>query len=610
MSRRISIAGASGMWGDSMLSTAQLLTDPDLDYITYECLAEITMAIMTRAKLKDPNAGYATDVVEQLIPSHLAEFAVRGIKVVTNAGGVNPKAAAAVLQEKCQELGLSLKVASVSGDDAMPHLAALAEAGVREIDSGAALPDRPISANAYLGAFPIAAALQAGADIVVTGRVVDSALTLGPLIHEFGWTAEDFDKLAQGSLAGHLIECGPQSTGGLITDWEEIESWANVGFPIVRVGEDGDFVLTKPEGTDGRVSVKSATEQILYEIGDPSAYLLPDVACDFREVHLSESGPDVVEVSGAKGRPPGAFLKLCAQEARGWRMQWVVSIAGRNAVQRAERTARDLETRLRGMLRGKGMADFEQVSVEVLGSEQSYGAQTRARAAREVALKLAFAHEDRGALALVAREMPSIGLAMAQGLSAGGTGRPRPTPVIRLHSFLVPREYFAPVVEMDGVRIGFDDPVQVFSDLQPSSGGDGQDVVAPEEPVVELPLMAVAYARSGDKGNSANIGIAARHEDFLMIIRDQVTSKTVAAWFAHVVKGPVSRFELPGLMAFNFLLKDALGGGGTASLRFDPQGKAFGQILLDHPVQVPVRMLQHPAVKRIVEVEEACEMLP
>ena len=261
------------------------------------------------------------------------------------------------------------------------------------------------------------------------------------------------------------------------------------------------------------------------------------------------------------------------------------------------------------MLRGKGLADFEQVSVEVLGSEQSYGAQTRARSVREVALKMAFAHEDRGALALVAREMPSIGLAMAQGLSAGGTGRPRPTPVIRLHSFLVPREFFAPVVEMDGERIGFDDPVQVFSDLQPSEGGDELKVTMPEEPTVELPLMAIAYARSGDKGNSANIGIAARHEDFLEIICDQVTSKTVAAWFAHVVKGPITRFELPGLMAYNFLLKDALGGGGTASLRFDPQGKAFGQILLDHPVQVPVRLLQHPALKRIAEVEEACEML-
>ena len=166
---------------------------------------------------------------------------------------------------------------------------------------GRSLPEKPISANAYLGAFPIAAALQAGADIVVTGRVVDSALTLGPLIHEFGWTAEEYDKLAQGSLAGHLIECGPQSTGGLVTDWDEVASWENVGFPIVRVAADGDFELTKPAGTDGRVSVKSATEQVLYEIGDPSAYLLPDVACDFREVQLREVARDVVAVVGARG---------------------------------------------------------------------------------------------------------------------------------------------------------------------------------------------------------------------------------------------------------------------------------------------------------------------
>ena len=286
-------------------------------------------------------------------------------------------------------------------------------------------------------------------------------------------------------------------------------------------------------------------------------------------------------------------------------MQWVVSIVGRDAVQRAERTAGDLVARLRAMLRGKGMADFEDVSVEVLGSEQSYGSRSRALSAREVALKMAFAHEDRGALALVKREMPSIGLAMAQGLSAGGTGRPRPTPIIRLHSFLVPRGLFPAKVELDGDTILFGDPVVEFADVQSSESSERLVPEVPEEPTVELPLMAIAYGRSGDKGNNANIGVAARHEDFLPVIRAQVTSKAVLGWFNHLVKGPVERFELPGIMAFNFLLRDALGGGGTASLRFDPQGKAFGQILLDLPVQVPVRFLNHPAVKRIVEVEEA-----
>ncbi|WP_127114347.1 acyclic terpene utilization AtuA family protein [Shimia sediminis] len=605
MTRIVSIAGASGMWGDSTLSTPQLLTDPDLNYITYECLAEITMAIMTRAKLKDHNAGYATDVIQETIPAHLSEIASRGIKVITNAGGVNPKAAAEALRSKVHDLGLSLKIATVFGDDAMPHLDTLQQAKVKELDRDTAFPKTPISANAYLGAFPIAAALDAGADIVVTGRVVDSALTLGPLIHEFGWTADDYDKLSQGSLAGHLIECGPQSTGGLLTDWDEVESWANIGFPIVRVSQDGAFDLTKPPHTDGSVTVKSATEQILYEIGDPAAYCLPDVTCDLRDVQLTQTSMNTVRVSGAKGRAPGPNLKLCAQEARGWRLQWIVSVTGRDAVLRAERTARDLVSRLRSMLTAKEFADFEDVSIEVLGGEQSYGPRSKARASREVALKLAFAHADRSALTLVAHEVPSIGLAMAQGLSAGGTGRPRPVPIIHLHSFLVPRDLFLPQIEVETNAVPYSDPVCVFEELEETNNRAAFDPVFPDGPTVTLPLMAIAYGRSGDKGNRANIGVAARHRDFLPLIRDQITAEVVLDWFNHLVSGPVTRFTLPGLMAYNFLIKEALGGGGTASLRFDPQGKAFGQILLDVPVQVPIQLLTHPSMKQIAEVRNA-----
>ncbi len=604
MSRHVSIAGASGMWGDSTLATAQLLRDPNLDYITYECLAEITMAIMTRARQKDAQAGYATDVIADLIPRHLGEIAGRGIRVITNAGGVNPQAAAAVLRQKVAELGLSLKIATVSGDDAMPHLAALRDAGLCETDNDAPLPEAPISANAYLGAFPIAAALGAGADIVITGRVVDSALTLGALIHEFGWGVDDLDQLAQGSLAGHLIECGPQSTGGLITDWEEVESWANVGFPIVRVAVDGAFQLTKPQASDGLVSVKSATEQLLYEIGDPGAYLLPDVSCDFTEVQIKQTNENVVQVSGARGRAAPPSLKLCTQEARGWRMQWLVSVVGRASAARARRTGQDLMTRLRAMLRAEGLADFSDVSIEILGSEHSYGPHSRATQAREVVLKMALAHEDRTALQLAAREMPSIGLAMAQGLSAGGTGRPRPSPIIRLGSFLVPRALFAPELTLDGEKLGFADPVKGAAEGVTSRADAVFPVRLPEGETVTLPLMAIAYARSGDKGNRANIGLAARHEEFVALIRDQVPAQVVADWFAHLVKGPVERFALPGVMAFNYLLFDALGGGGTASLRFDPQGKAMGQMLLDLPIELPAKWLNHPALKPIPEVLE------
>lgn len=594
------------MWGDSTLATAQLLRDRHLDYITYECLAEITMAILTRARQKDPEAGYATDVITDLIPRHMPEIAARGIRVITNAGGVNPQAAARALRHRLSGMGLSLKVATVCGDDALPHLAALRALKLHAIDSGAPLPEAPISANAYLGAFPIAAALAAGADIVITGRVVDSALTLGALIHEFGWGPGDLDRLAQGALAGHLIECGPQSTGGLVTDWDEVASWADVGFPIVRVAADGAFVLTKPPGSDGQVSDKSATEQLLYEIGDPAAYLLPDVSCDFTGVRIAQISENRVQVSGARGRAAPPMLKLCTQEAEGWRLQWLVSVVGRDAVARARRTGRDLMRRLRGMLREAGMADFADTSLEILGSEDSYGPHGRAETAREVVLKIALAHGDAAALRLAAREMPSIGLAMAQGLSAGGAGRPRPSPIIRLQSFLVPRAPFVPRVELEGVAVDFADPV----------GGSGEEIArsvpdpdhAPRPPAgatVTLPLMAIAYARSGDKGNRANIGLAARHEDFVALIDEQIPATAVADWFAHLVAGRVERYALPGVMGFNYLLFDALGGGGTASLRFDPQGKALGQMLLDLPIELPQDWLDHPGLKSIREVQAA-----
>ena len=287
--RIIRIGGAAGAWGDSSLATAQLLT-AKLDYIVYEALAEVTMAILTRAKMKNPNAGYAIDFINPILKTHLRQIRQQGIRVITNAGGINPQAAAAALRQIASEQDIDLNVIVVEGDNLMPQLNQLRQLDIREITHHSPLPQRLLAINAYLGAFPIAAALAAGADVVITGRVVDSALVLGPLIYEFGWQATDLDKLAQGSLAGHLLECGPQSTGGLLTDWESVSSWVNIGYPIAEVADDGTFVLTKPDDTDGLVNHATVTEQILYEIGDPRAYILPDVVCDFADVQLTESG--------------------------------------------------------------------------------------------------------------------------------------------------------------------------------------------------------------------------------------------------------------------------------------------------------------------------------
>ncbi|PPI93230.1 acyclic terpene utilization AtuA family protein [Nocardia nova] len=606
--RTVTIGGAAGMWGDSYLATPQLLADGRCDYLIYEGLAEITMAILTKARMKDPAQGYTHDLIAT-IGSNLRRMRESGVKVVTNAGGVNPQAAAERLRALAAEAGVEVCVAAVDGDDLLPRLDRMRELDIREMSGGTPIPDRPISMNAYLGARPIAAALGAGADVVITGRCADSALALGPLIHEFGWEPEEFDKLSAGSLAGHLIECGPQSTGGLLTDWEDTPSWANSGFPIVMVRADGSFEITAPEGTDALVDRRTVTEQMLYEIGDPAAYLLPDVTCDWTQVVISEVGPNRVEVRGARGVAPTPTLKACAQVSDGHRTQVQFFVGGRDAARRGRRAAQDLLTRGRKMFADKGFDDFRDTLIEIVGAEDTYGANAGGVAPREVWVRLAVRHGDPAALTAFVREFPSIGLGGPCGMGGVGAGLPTPSPVLRLESFLVPRELLTARIDLDGRPL---EPA-AWSEVPQSltralHGPRGTDVDVADEvsgPSVELPLIAVAFGRSGDKGDSVNIGIAARHPDFEPIIQAQVTADRAGAYLAHLGASRVDRFVLPGTHAVNFLLHHALGGGGTASLRIDPQGKAAAQQLLDLPVRIPAALLAHPALAAIPEVDAA-----
>ena len=596
--RKVVVSGAAGAWGDSSLSTEQLLTDGRSDYIIYEGLAEITMAILSRARARDPAQGYARDLIET-IASNLAAYGDLGMRVITNAGGVNTGSAADVVRRAAKEAGLDVKVATVAGDDLSGRLDEIHAIGV------IASSDAPLSVNAYLGARPIAAALDAGADVVITGRVVDSALVLGPLIHEFGWGQEDLDLLSAGSLAGHLLECGPQSTGGLLTDWEDTTSWANPGFPIAEVTKGGTFTVTAPEESDALVDVKTVAEQLLYEIGDPAAYVLPDVVCDWTRVELDQSGPNRVEVTGAVGRPPTPTYKACAQVADGWRAQFLLFVGGRDAVAKARRIGKDLVERGRQMLASAGLDDFRGVGTEVLGAEDSYGPHARRGDTREVILKIGVHHDSRQAVASFVREMPSIALAGAPGISGGGTGLPRPTPLIKLDCFLVPRRLVAAQVEIDGERVTLEDVDPARCEPLPESSPESSSAVLPEGETVALPLVAIAHGRSGDKGADVNIGIRSRHEDFWPLIVAQLTVEAVGGWLAHLGADHVERFNLPGINAVNFLLHGGLGAGGTASLRFDPQGKAVAQQLLDMPVRLPVDLLHHPALRLVPEVVQA-----
>jgi hypothetical protein len=590
--RVVRIGCGAAFWGDTEAGPAQLVRSGAIDYLVFDYLAEITMSLLSRARAKDPAAGYAADFVD-VVASLAPEIARQGIKVVANAGGVNPRACAAALEARLSSQGVDLRIGVVLGDDLLAEADALRAEGVREMYSGEPLPAKPWSINAYLGARPIAAALDAGADIVITGRCVDSAVVLGPLLHEFRWPADDWDRLAAGTVAGHLLECGTQVTGGLFTDWERVAGdWDRMGFPIAECRADGAFVVTKPAGTGGMVTPETAAEQLVYEIGDPAAYVVPDVVCDFRGVRLRAVGPDRVEVSGARGRPATDTYKVSATYQDGFRSTATMMIGGRDAARKAARVGEAILARTRRLFAEKGLRDYRRTDIEVLGAESTYGAHARALATREVILKLAVHHDDRAALELFAREFAPAATSMAQGITGFAGGRPAVSPMVRLFSFLVPKARVQVAVEVDGAAV----PLEPARAGTPP--GDASPVAETAAPMPAadrwrtVPLIALAYGRSGDKGDTANIGVLARAPEYVPLIAAALTPETVRAYFAHVARGEVERFELPGVHGFNFLLHRALGGGGTASLRYDPQGKAYAQMLLDFPVPVPAAWVE------------------
>ncbi len=584
--RKVRIGGASGAWGDSPGAFAQLL-GAGVDYLVMDYLAEVTMSLLARARMKDPEAGYPPDFVAYLKPV-LPEIARRRVRIASNAGGVNPAGCKRALEAIIGALGLDLRVAMIEGDDVMGLIEELRAGDLREAVSAAPLPARLLSANAYLGALPIKAAFDAGADIVITGRCADSALALGALMHEFGWAADDYDRLGAGSLVGHILECGPQATGGIFTDWNQVPGWDNIGYPIATCVADGSFIVSKPAGTGGLITPPVIAEQTLYEVGDPAAYLLPDVTADFSHVQLTQIGPDEVRVEGARGRPPTASYKVSATWQDGWRAVATVSIVGPLAAEKAERTAAALIARARMGFAARGLPDFSATHVEALGAEASYGEASRARDAREVLLRLVVEHADRSALEMFAREIGSIGISFAPGTTGIYGGRPKPTPVVRLFTFFLDKRALGPA----RLRIGDGAVTEI---AVPYDGGyvpspplvPAPAEAIPNEPCLDLPLRRLAYARSGDKGNASNIAIIARRPEYLPLLRRELTPERMVAHFGHLVRGPAVRFEAPGLHALNFLLDDALGGGGMASLRIDPQGKAYGQMALEMLIPVP-----------------------
>lgn len=591
--RVVKIGCASGFWGDTNTAAFQLVHLTDINYLVFDYLSEITMSIMAKAKMVEPKHGYALDFVSRVMAPLLKKIAEKKIKVISNAGGVNPLACRDALQKIIKEYGLDLKVAVVLGDDLLPKHEQLKSQNIQEMFSGEALPEQVASSNAYLGAVAIRDALDLGADIVITGRVVDSAVVLAPLLHEYQWPLDDNDKLAQGSLAGHVIECGAQCTGGNFTDWQLVQGFDNMGFPVVEVSEDGSFVVTKPQGTGGLVSTATVAEQIVYEIGNPQAYLLPDVIADFSHVHLEQVGEHRVRVTGAKGQAPTTQYKVSATYPDGYRVLVSFLIAGREAPQKAQVIADAILTKCERVLAMRSVPPFSEKSVEILGIESTYGDHAKTLNSREVVVKIAVKHMFKEACMFFASEIAQASTGMAPALAGIVGGRPKASPVIKLFSFLIDKNQVNVEIDFDGQRYPIEIPQGVSTEQLLTLTAGENAVYQGDE--IEVPLIEIAHARSGDKGNHSNIGVIARKADYLPWIRAALTEQSVASYMQHVLdaeKGRVIRYELPGLNALNFMLENALGGGGIASLRIDPQGKAFAQQLLDMPVKVPAHLLE------------------
>ncbi|WP_374712826.1 acyclic terpene utilization AtuA family protein [Symbiobacterium terraclitae] len=449
--RTVRIGAGQGFYGDSLLPVLDVARYGDVQYISFDTLAELTLAILEKGRRKDPTGGYTRDVVP-MMRNLLPIAKERGIRLITNAGGINPRGAARAVAEVARELGLSLKVACVTGDDIYDRLDELAAHGVTFADKETRqalgdVRDRVLFASVYLGAQVVADALATGADVVITGRTTDTAQFLGPLIHEFGWARDDWNRLAQGIVLGHLMECSGQVSGGNYqVGWEDIPDLHRIGFPVAEVSEDGTFVLTKPPGTGGRVDLKSVKEQFLYEIHDPTNYITPDVVCDLTTTRLEQVGENRVRVSGTTGRPAPPTLKALLGYADGWMGEGYISFSWPKAYSKARRAAEIIRARLEM----QGVRPQE-IHEEYIGINSLWGAlapePVDEDTINEVRLRIAIRTRSKRDCEILAREFPPLLLSGPPTASAVA-GTPQPRELMGLWSTLIPRELIEPHVQI------------------------------------------------------------------------------------------------------------------------------------------------------------------
>ncbi len=580
---KLIIANCSGFFGDRFSAAKEMVQGGPIDFLTGDYLAELTMAILLRKQFKDPQAGFATTFLKQM-EGVMGECLDKDIRVVANAGGLNPASLATALEKIASELGVHPKIAYIEGDNLMPRLNDLQEKGeaFTHMDKGVSLKEaggQPISANAYLGCWGVVDALNRGADIVVGGRLADAALVMGPAAWKFQWAASDWDKLAGAAVAGHIVECSAQATGGNYSFIEEVPSFSNVGFPIAEMYADGSAVITKHPGTGGLVSVGTVTAQLLYEVREPR-YLTPDVAARFDTIDIRQEAPDRVRIEGVKGEPPTDSSKVCINNLGGYRNSMTIVLTGLDIEKKAE----IVESALFESLGGK-----EAFSVADVQLIQSQKAEPEINEEAFAHLRISVIDPDPKKVARFSSKLVELALANIPGFTA--TAPPaKGTPAIMHWPALVSNEHIQQEVYLDGkkVIVGSTAPDPEFKELAVEPV---EIPGVPQGETVDAPFGRVFATRSGDKGGNANLGVWGKTPEAYAFLKSFLSTEMLKTLLKDLGPYDIERYEMPNLLALNFYIKGLLGDGVAASTRSDPQAKTLGEYLRAKTVQMPAAIV-------------------
>lgn len=555
MKDKIRIANAGGFWGDDLGVLRRQLEGGEVDYISSDFLAEVTMSILRKQQLKNEAMGYVGDFVDQIVDV-AALMKEKKVRMLTNAGGINPLACARKILSELNKKDIDLKITVVVGDNIIERIDEFYpdQTLFTDMETGddfAHIKENIQSANVYLGVPPLLKALESGADLILAGRVTDTSITMAPFIYELGWDLGDWDKLAAGLVAGHIIECGAQASGGNFTDWQKVNSWNNMGYPIVEMNKDGSFEVYKHANTGGLISCDTIREQLVYEMGDPKHYISPDVVADFSQLELKEIASNRVLVKNAKGHPSTHFLKVSMAYEDGYKAVSSIVISGGRVLNKAREFEKIFWERLN--------TDYKKTNTEYIGYNACHQDLVEDIDPNEILLRFSVYDDDLEKIKAFSTSIAPLILSGPPGVAVTG-GRARSQQVITYWPTLIPKSLIQTTVHvLDSAgeikeTYDIDSVLGNESDFTPVNGeisSEKEDEFSQMEMIV-VPLRDVCMARSGDKGDTFNIGVLARSEKIYSYLKVKLTSDVVKSMFAGICKGKVKRYELDNLLALNF----------------------------------------------------------